>query len=193
MFSFDVLGNGLHRPRAVEGDHGVYVFNPRRLQFHEVTGHAGAIQLESSHRFAAREHRKGLLVVKRDALYIHLNPPPLADAADGVFENGEVCDAQKVKFDKSRILYGVHVVLRDDLPAFWVKLHRHKIRERGGGDDNACRVHRNMPDAPLKFFCHVYDFFCLRLFLVHAAKLGRFREGAVYGHVEPLRAHGNQF
>ncbi len=101
-----------------------------RLELFQVPGHAGAVQLEGALGLTARKHGERLLVIKRNVLDVDDDVAGRSYARDGVGEYGEVLDAKEVELKESRVFYGMHVVLSNELAGLGVDLNRSPVRER---------------------------------------------------------------
>ncbi len=111
ILAFDKLGNKLHRSGAVERHHGDDVFELRGLELFQITLHARAFQLEHAHGVAALQQGKCLFVVHRDFLGVDALMLHQINARQGVFDDGQVFQAQKIHFQKPHIFDGMQFIL----------------------------------------------------------------------------------
>ena len=96
---------GLQRPGAVERHQGNDVLEALRGQAHQQLAHAVGFQLEDAQRPSGAQQLIGGLVVLGDRLEVHgckpLDGTQLVGSGDGVLDDGQRLQAQKVELDQA--------------------------------------------------------------------------------------------
>ena len=104
---------------------------------HQHLAHSARFKLKNAHCIPITYHTVGLFIVKRNTLHreggVAFAYFPLC-----VCNDGEITDAQKVKFYKAKLGNGIHIVFRYGDVAVLRK--RHVVANRIGRDNHACRM-----------------------------------------------------
>lgn len=110
--------------------------------------HTPVIPADSSWKTPARlaitQHGERCSVAVRQTLEIKVRLAA-ADGAGGVVEDRQIAQAEKVHFEKAKLLDGRHGKLRDD--GLVVARQRHIVADGICRDDDACGVRRGVAGA----------------------------------------------
>ena len=139
----DVVGDVVHRARAIERDQGDDVLEAVGLQLAQHVAHARTFELEHADRLAAAEHLVGLPVVERNAREIELDAALLQQLA-GERQHGERLEAEEVELHQPGLLDVLHVELRRRQGGARIAVERHQLVERAVADDDAGGVGRGV-------------------------------------------------
>ena len=190
---FDETRDGIHGARAVEGDDGGEVLDGLRLHVDTHARDPGGFQLENARRLALTQHGERCSVAVRQPLEIKVRLAA-ADGAGGVVEDRQIAQAEKVHFEKAKLLDGRHGKLRDD--GLVVARQRHIVADGICRDDDACGVRRGVAGHALEAARRVDELFDALVALDHRAQLRRDAQRLVERHVRrggDLLGHGIRF
>ena len=144
MLYRDVSRDVLHRPRAVEGIGGDDVLEPVRAQLSQHIAHAGAFDLEHSHRVTPRQEFVGGGVVERQCRQIELDPAR-GEQLEGPRQHRQGLEAEEVELHQPRELDPFHVELRDRDVGARVAIEGHELGQRPVADHHARGMGRGVP------------------------------------------------
>ena len=142
-------------PGPVQGHQRDQILEPFRSQLFHQPGHAVAFHLEYRRRIPLAEHPAGLGIVEIDGPDIHLRPLVLFDHLQGIVDDGEGPEPQKIHLQKPQAFGPVLVVLGADVFMFVVAaggdLEGHIVRQFPRGDHYPCRMGGSVPGHPFHF------------------------------------------
>ncbi len=187
VLSRDVVGNVVHRARAVERHHGREVEDGGRLELPDVAPHARGLELEDAGRLAFGQQRERLAVVERDSLEIYLLAAVELDQIDGLAKDGQVRQPQEVELEQAQRVDGVHLVLGHDRVGVRGLLERHQLRERLAADDHTGGVGAGVSGNALEMAGEVDHAPDRRLALDHLLELRARLDGFVELDAELVR------
>ena len=145
MLAIDVVGNVLHRSRAIKRVHRNNIANRIRLQLLQIALHARAFKLEHPGRIPPTKQAIGLLIVQWQVIHIHIYAVIFLHHLHGIVYHRQVAKAQKIHLQKAQVLNVVHIVLRHHLAALGRFVHGHKFGHRLGRNHHRSRVNGRMP------------------------------------------------
>ena len=105
--AFDVTGDVLHGPRAVERHHGDDVLEGVEPELAQHLAHAGAFQLEHAGGLAAPQHLEGKGVVQGQIREVDVDAP-FADQLHGPGQHGQGLETQKIELHQPRQFHVFH-------------------------------------------------------------------------------------
>ena len=144
------VGDHLHRPGPVEGDHGDHVLQPLGPELAKGVPHPRRLQLEDAERPRVGQELVGLGVVERDPLRVDAHAPALLDEPDGVGDDGQRPEPQEVHLEEPELLDRAHRVLGDDLLALGIAVERDVLHQGLVGDHHPGRVLAGVAGQPLE-------------------------------------------
>ena len=124
----------LHGAGTEQGHDGGDVLHAAGLEPHGHIGHAGTFHLEHTGGVALAQHIKHRLILIVQMLPVDADTLPFQDP-EGIVDDGQVAQAQKVHFQKAQLFQGGHDVLADR--ALIAPGQGHILIHRRGGDDDA--------------------------------------------------------
>jgi len=168
----DIVGDELHRSRAIEGQRGHDLAKLGRLHLLERAAHPRTLHLEDARHLARGEEGIGLWIVHGNVLLGEPYAAGALDPAKGAVEDGEGGQAQHVQLEQADGLYVFHAELRDDPLAPGGALQGGVLHQRAISDQHAGGVRRKVARDPLDGEGVVNQFLDVRLGLVHLFELG---------------------
>ena len=139
----------------VQGHQGDQVFEAFRGQLFHEPGHAVAFHLEHRRCIPDTEHFAGFGIVEVDVPYIHLHPLVPFDHLQGVVDDGQGPETQKIHLQQPQAFRPVLVVLGADvfmlIVAAGSDLEGHIVRQFPRGDHHSCRMGGGVPGHPFHF------------------------------------------
>ena len=105
--AFDVTGDVLHGPRAVERHHGDDVLEGVEPELAQHLAHAGAFQLEHAGGLAAAQHLEGEGVVQGQIREVDVDAP-FADQLHGPGQHGQGLETEKIELHQPRQFHVFH-------------------------------------------------------------------------------------
>jgi len=156
----------LHRAGTVERDQRHDILDAGGFHPLERVHHARAFHLEHRDRARAGIHLVGLCIIKRDLPDIVLGPrrglidraaiggdmqiaPPRADPCNGVLDDGQRLQPQKVELHQPRLFHPFHVELRGGHVRARIAIDRHQLVKRAIADHHARGMGRGIAQQPL--------------------------------------------
>ncbi len=136
------------RARAVHGEHGHEIVEAVGADFLQQTAHAPRFQLKDPEGIGPLQHLVGLSVVQGDVLDVGDRLTAQGDVLEGLFDDGEGSEPEKVHLHQPQLLDGLHGVLGDDL-VVPDSPYRDEVRHGHGRDDHTRRVLRAVPGKAL--------------------------------------------
>ena len=183
VLALDVGVDVLHGAGTEQGHDSGDILHAVGLEPHGNVGHAGRFHLEHAAGLALAQHLEHRLVVVVQIFPVQLFSG-LPDELDGIVDDGQVAQTQKVHLQQSQFLQGGHHVLADR--ALVAPGQGYILIHRGGGDDDACGVGGAVSGHALDLAGHVQQIFDAGIVLVIAFQLGRHLQGLVQGHFQLL-------
>ena len=177
-----VAGDGLHRPRTVEGDGGDDVLEVLRLHVGQKLLHARRFELKHAVRVAIGDQFVDAGVVEGDVLAFERLRARPDGQGDGVHDDVERAQAEKVHFQKPQRFQRAHGELGGD--HIVVGLQGHVVDHRLAGDEYAGGVGGGVARHALELFRRVDDLAHALVALVDAAQLRGEGEGALQRHAQ---------
>ena len=114
VFTTDVLGNEIHRTRAVKRNSRDHIFQTLRLQFLHEVFHSRTFKLEHTIRTAGTKGIQNLFIIIIDFLHIQSHPCILLDQLYCILDHSQGTKSQEVHFQKSQFFQCCHGELRDN-------------------------------------------------------------------------------
>ena len=188
MLALYIAGDGLHRPRTVEGDGGDDVLEVLRAHVGQKLLHARGFKLEHAVRVALGDHFVHAGVVEGNIFALKGLRARLDGHGDRVHDDVERAQAEKVHFQKPQRLERAHGELGGDHVV--VGLQRHVVDHRLAGDEHAGGVGGGVARHAFEFFRRVDDLAHAVIALVEAAQLRGEGKGALQRHAQ---FKGHQF
>ena len=152
MLAVDIIGNVLHRSRAIKRVHRNNIANRIRLQLLQISFHPRAFKLEHPRRIAPAKQAMGRLIVQRQVIHIHIHAVICLHHFHGIVDHRQVANPQKIHLQKAQILNVVHIVLRHHLAAFGRFVNGHKFGHWLGRNHHGSRVNRRMARQTFELF-----------------------------------------
>ena len=141
----DIVGNQLHRTRAVQRDQRDDVLEAGHRRLLQQFAHAARFELEHGGRIAVLEDRERRLVVERQRLEVDARlRVEHAHVPDRPVEDRERGEAQEVELDEPDGFDVVLVELRQDRVGVRRHVERTEIGELAGRDQHAACVHAHV-------------------------------------------------
>ncbi len=163
----DVDDPALDGTRAVEPVGDGEVLERLRLHVDEHLLGARTLELEDAVGVGSPEERVGGLVVERQGVDVDVHAALRPDEVDGLLDDGQVGEAEKVHLEQADLLHAVHVELGDDRVAVGRgALQRHDVGQRLGSDDHPGGVGRGVAADALEALGVVDDLLGPRLAVV---------------------------
>ena len=138
VFPFDIFGDKVHGPGAVQGDTGDQILQAAGLQLLHKLLHAAAFQLEHAFRFPLADHIINRRVIFRKIIHIQLHAVDTLNFLHRRLDDRQGAQAQEVHFQKPQFFQQGHGVLGIDLPIVGGK--GHIFHNRLPTNDNARRM-----------------------------------------------------
>ena len=164
-----------HRAGAVQGQGGHDVFEAGRLHALEQLLHTAGVQLEHAQGIPAREQvidLGDLGVIGMQLLELHFFAAVALNVFDGIANNGEVAQAQKVHLQQANGLAG-GVIPAGDIGAIGRPLpHRDVVHQPHGSHNHRAGVHAGLADDAFQTARGVINLFHIRVGFHHLADLG---------------------
>ena len=155
LLAGDEIRNVVHRSRAVEGVHSDDVTDDRRLQLAEVFLHSRRLKLEGADGIARGIQGVGLRVIDRDMVDVDVDASGLLDILQGILDERQSFESQKVHLDEAHILDDLTFVLGDHdiFIGFLVfdRSHGGHIGEVRGADDDPTGVDTDLTVCAFQF------------------------------------------
>ena len=148
MLALDITGDALHGARTIEGDASDDILEAVRLELHQKLPHARRFQLEHPVRVPSGDHGVHFFIGEIVGGEIRGLLPLLSDEVEGVPDDGEGPEAQKVHFQEAQLLQSGHGELGGEDPV--VALQGHHRFKGHAGDYHARRMGRGMARQPLQ-------------------------------------------
>ena len=136
MLSFDKGGNVGQRPWSIEGVHGNEVGKNRRFQLPHVFLHPRTFVLEYPDSFSSLKKFVGLYIIYGESICVQLYVVPFLDDFDGVLDQGEGLQSQKVHFQQACGFHHGVVKLGTHHVRILGQSHRNKVGDVGGCNDH---------------------------------------------------------
>ena len=150
MLGADEPVDVLHRPGAVQGNHGRNIAQVRRFQLLDVALHTGGFQLEQVGRVAGAQQCVGCFVVQAQPAQVDAYAPLFVQQLDGAIQDGEVGKSQEIHFEQAQLGHRVHGELGHHHRAVFIAAGRalqgHRFGERFVGNQNTGGVGANVVD-----------------------------------------------
>ena len=147
--AFDVTGDVLHGPRAVERHHGDDVLEGVEPELAQHLAHAGAFQLEHAGGLAAPQHPEGEGVVQGQVREVDVDAP-FADQLHGPGQHGQGLETQKIELHQPRQFHVFHAEAGHRHVRARVAVKRDQLVQRTVADDQAGGVGGGVAIQPLQ-------------------------------------------
>ena len=183
----EILGNGIHRPGAVEGDQRDDIFQIFRLHTDQQLRHAAGFQLEQPYRLTVIHHGIGGRIIIVDLRNAECRFAQ-AHRSLGVMDDRQGAQAQEVHFEQAKALNLHHIELGHRKAVIGGK--GHIFSGRFPGDHDACGMGGSMAGHSLHLEGGVNQLMNLWVAVIHRLEVGRNLQRVFEGHLEIRR---NQF
>ncbi len=183
VLALDIGVDVLHGAGAEQGHDSGDVLHAVGLEPHGNVGHAGRFHLEHTAGLTLAQHLKNRLIVIVQIVPVQFLSG-LPDELDGIVDDGQVAQTQKVHLQKSQLLQGGHHILADR--TLIAPGQGHILIHRCGGDDDACGVGGAVSGHTLDLSSHVQQIFDAGIVVVIAFQLGRHLQCLVQSHFQLL-------
>ena len=183
----EILGNGIHRPGAVEGNQRDDIFQIFRLHTDQQLRHAAGFQLEQPYRLTVIHHGIGGRIIIVDLRNAECRFAQ-AHRSLGVMDDRQGAQAQEVHFEQAKALNLHHIELGHRKAVIGGK--GHIFSGRFPGDHDACGMGGSMAGHSLHLEGGVNQLMNLWVAVIHRLEVGRNLQRVFEGHLEIRR---NQF
>ena len=186
-------GDGIHGPRAVQGDDGGNVLDALGLQAQANAGHAGGFHLKYAPGLPLGQHIEGFPVIHGNVCQAEVRVVPL-DHLHRIVQHRQVPQTQKVHFQQAQLLQRHHGILAHD--GFVVPGQGNVFVHRPLGDDHAGGVGGGVPGHSLQGPGGVDELVDPGVLLVQVRQLLGQLQRVVQGDVRPgghQLGHGIRF
>ena len=156
VLEFDIVGDGIHGARAVEGNARDDVLKRSGAEVSHKLFHPRTFQLEHRVRIALADELVSAHVFISDFMKIDVNAEIFLDVIHRFLDVRQSPQPQKVHFQHAQLLHFLHVELGGDILA--APLEGDVVRNGLRADDDARRVHGGVARQPLHAHRHVDDF-----------------------------------
>lgn len=137
VFAGDVVVDELHGTRPVEGDEGVDVVDGSDADATAKIAHAPRFKLEHADGIGFFDEVERFLVIERDGADVDPIAGSLGGVIDGVFNDGECFQSEKIHLQQSEVAEWIHGVLGDDFRLVAAASEGDDVGERFAADDDA--------------------------------------------------------
>ena len=137
MLSFDKGGNVGQRSWSIEGVHGNEIGKNRRFQFSHVLLHSRTFILEDADSFPSLKKFVGLYIIYRKSICVQLNVVSFFDDFNGILDQGEGLQSQKVHFQQACGFHHGVVKLGTHHVRILGQGHRNEVGDVGGCNDHS--------------------------------------------------------
>ncbi len=113
MFARDKIRNELHGAGPVQGIHGNEVFDVAGLELDQPLAHSFRLELEGGNGITTLVERKCFLIVQADLINVDSLAMVFFNKRQGIFDNAQSFEAQKVHLEHAHTFYDRPIVLSD--------------------------------------------------------------------------------
>ena len=196
VFTFNevVDHTGLQGPRSEQGHQGNHVFEQIRLEPLDQFFHAARFELEHRRSACVLHQLEGRGVVERnlfdrDWLLLGRDSTSI-DVTHRPIDDGQSAQTKEVELHQADSFNIVHVELRDQRIATLFTIQRHKVRQRGGRDDQTTGVLAGVTRQSFELPRERHDGAHVLLLVLTPFERRLLAQRAIEGH---LRIEGNEF
>ena len=179
----DISVDVLHGTGTEQGHDGGDVLHAAGLEPHGHVRHAGGFHLKHTGGLAPSQHIEHRLIVVVQVLPVHGDALAFQQL-EGVIDDGQVAQAQKVHLQKAQLLQRGHHILADH--ALIAPGEGHIFIHRRGGDDDSGGVGGAVPGHTLDLSGHVQQIFDAGVVVIIPLQLRGHLQGLVQRHFQFL-------
>ena len=181
----DIGGDIVHGTGAVERDHGNNVLEAVGLQLPQIIPHAGAFELEHPDGGPAGQQLIGGGIIEAVPGKIQLSAP-FPYILDGLLDDGQGLEAQKVELDQPGGLHPFHVELGDRQIGAGIAIERDQLIKRAVADHHPGGMGGGVAVKPFELLGNGQQFPHHRLGLGLFPQFGFFLQGLGKGDADSV-------
>ena len=156
VFTGNESGDRVHGTGTIQRDNSGDIFNAMGFQTHAHAGHAAGFHLEHTRGLALTDHFKGSGIILRNLFQTEVRLF-LLHRLDGIVQNSEVAQTQKVHFQQTQFFQRSHDVLADY--RFIILRQRHIFVYRTLGNHHTGRMGGGVAGHTFQFTGRVDELF----------------------------------